>query len=87
MRARLTFTDKIMWNYKSFIGWNAVVQGCPERANWTLCFKPDIALTDKCYEGVVEWLAEPKELKLISGTKFQYINPATGEPFALGEVL
>jgi len=87
MRARLTFTDKVVWNYKTFMAWEGFVQGCPERSGWTLIFRPDIALTDKCFEGTVMWDREPKNEKLISGTKFQYLMPSNGQAFALGEIL
>lgn len=86
MRARLTFDKTVTWNYKTFLAWTANVQGVPARAMWTLVFRPDIALNDLCFEGNVEWLADPKDQGLVSGAKFQYVTP-TGEVFARGEVL
>jgi hypothetical protein len=87
MQARLTFLGQVAWNYKSYIGWNANVQGCPERSGWTLFFRPDYALNETCFMGQVEWLQAPKHEGLASGTKFSYIIPGTNQVIAVGEVL
>jgi hypothetical protein len=88
MRARVTFLEKAIFNFGGgHLAYNANVQGCLERSGWTLGFKADIQLTDLVFEGTVEWLIEPKGEKLLTGTKFQYVNPGTGAPFALGVVL
>lgn len=87
MRARLTFVDKVQWNYGSFLAWGANVQGVPTRGGWTLVFKPIVSLNELCFEGEVEWLAEPKQLGFVSGVKFQYLNHSTRSPFAVGEIL
>lgn len=50
-------------------------------------FKPDISLNELCFEGTVEWAIESMQLGLVFGIKFQYINQATGTPFAVSEIL
>ena len=88
MRARLTFLDKVRFNFGGgAIVWSANVQGCTDRSNWSLGFRSDIQLTDLVFEGEVKWLTEPHQHGLVTGAKFQYVNPENGSAFALGVVL